>query len=232
MAEARYYFQILRKAGALKMNTMKITKILSKAKLASKETMYLCKKLKHIQTKLWLVFLFISLFFSFSSIKKMPDIGDTLPKKFMKEKAIFIIMDTGEGRSYDLKFDGIEYRFSVKSGDGEKENVIISIATNDPKFKTEEGYTINTTIKDIIADYNVMAEIKRYSRIKDMLDPLSDTLINETGKLIKERGSVFHIALKSGWNAAFLDGEKGINKIPEDTDKVSFFFKSRRINKI
>lgn len=86
--------------------------------------------------------------------------------------------------------------FSISTNDSNK---IIFISTNDTNFITSDKIKVGTPL----------------SEFPDYYSP----------SVNKETGWAYFIKLKSGWNAAFTEGESMTNKPLTQKSKVSFFFK-------
>ena len=128
----------------------------------------------------------------------MLNINDKVPGKIRRgsEPNFVLTSPSNYSKSYLIEFDGIEYIYGI-----DEKNIITFISTDDPDFKTTEGFSTKTTYSEI------------YDRTK--------------GKLIKETGWVFYIPLELGWNAAFMVGDSATLDKPKLTDRVNFFFKRK-----
>ena|SRR5687767_7157294 len=79
-----------------------------------------------------------------------------------------------------------------------KDKLVHYVDTDDPNFRTPEGITAGESLKNVL-------EISK-------------------GELIREQGWAFYVRLKSGWNAAFLQGDATEGELSPDA-KVRFLFK-------
>lgn len=79
-----------------------------------------------------------------------------------------------------------------------KDKLVHYVDTDDPNFRTPEGITAGESLKNVL-------EISK-------------------GKLIREPGWAFYVRLKSGWNAAFLQGYATQGELSPDAT-VSLLFK-------
>lgn len=95
--------------------------------------------------------------------------------------------------TYEITLNGILYTIAIND---QKE--IIYLDTIDPDFKTEEGFNMKTTFKEIFA---------------------------KTNQVKKEPDWAFYIPLKSGWNAAFKISRSESESKPQDNDTAICFFK-------
>lgn len=98
--------------------------------------------------------------------------------------------------TYEITIDGIMYTIAIN-----EQKKIIYIDTIDPNFKTEEGFCMKTTFKEIFAT---------------------------TNQIKKEPGWAFYIPLKSGWNAAFKISRSESESKPQDNDTAICFFKRQK----
>ncbi len=128
----------------------------------------------------------------------MLELNEPLPQKY-KIRGSNILLTTSSSSSsrlYKIKYNRIKYNYGVN-----RQGIIDYIDTVDPKFKTQEGFSLSTTLREIL---------------------------DKTGfELIKEVGWAYYIKLKLGWNAAFIVGRTCTEKFPNDNDKVKFFFKRK-----
>lgn len=77
--------------------------------------------------------------------------------------------------------------------------LIHHVSSNDTHFRTPEGIAVDESLKNVL-------EISK-------------------GKLVRERGWAFYVSLKSGWSAAFVQGESMTEGDLSPDAKVSFLFK-------
>ena len=160
---------------------------------------------KRITKKLWinwkrhkiLMMILILSFIQCSQLKKL-QLGDPLPDKIKRRGSNTYMLSSSSNSSllYRLKFAGIKYEYGVN-----EKGIIDFISTDDPDFKTEEGFSILSTFSEIV---------KRVGK-----NP------------IKERGWAYYIPLESGWNAGFICGRSSTDCYLNNNDKVRFFFKRK-----
>ncbi len=91
----------------------------------------------------------------------------------------------------NITVNGIDFKVVEK----EKFNVTFCLTT-DKKFKTPEGYSIGTTLKDIS-------------------EP-------EKNQIYKEAGFGYFIKLKSGWQLAFCEGKSCTDSFPNENSTVKW----------
>jgi len=98
------------------------------------------------------------------------------------------------GRKHEAKIAGVAYSVAV-----DDDNRLIFISTDDPRFQTPEGLSVDSTLEQVLA----------------------------TGarQPIAEKGWAFHTRLPSGWSAAFVSGPGKTDLEPRPTSKVAWFFK-------
>ena len=80
-----------------------------------------------------------------------------------------------------------------------EDRLIHHVSTNDPRFRTPEGIAVGVSLKEVL-------ELSK-------------------GKLVREPGWAFFVSLKSGWNAAFVQGESMTEGELSPDAKVRFLFK-------
>ena len=131
-------------------------------------------------------------------LKFMPELNAVLPVKKRKFKTPVIYLMTGSGGmepSFETEFEGINFLVAT----GHESKRISFISTTDKRFQTGEGIRIDDTLQKVLE--------------------------TSKGEIIKERGWAFFVRLKSGWNAAFVQGaEMTEGELPPGA-KVSFLFK-------
>ena len=148
--------------------------------------------------------LFLILFFpTCSSSYKLEDnylILEKLPElndlfKYQIKTESYLLTLSGQSSK---SFDIVynNIHYSISTNDSNK---IIFISTNDTNFITADKIKIGT--------------------------PLSEFPDHYSPSVNKEAGWAYFIKLKSGWNAAFTEGESMTNKPLTQKSKVSFFFK-------
>ena len=80
-----------------------------------------------------------------------------------------------------------------------KDMLIHHVSTKDPRFRTPEGIAVEVSLKEVL-------DVSK-------------------GKLVEESGWAFFVSLKSGWNAAFVQGESMTEGELSPDAKVRFLFK-------
>ena len=122
-------------------------------------------------------------------------IGEKIPREIAKSpsKQYLLTSSSDLEQSYETTLNGIRYSIAI-----DENKRITYIGSFDPDFKTEEGYSIKTTFKEIFTSIN---------------------------KIELEPGWAFYVPLRLGWNAAFKLSKAGAESKPKDDDKVGFFFK-------
>lgn len=131
-------------------------------------------------------------------LKALPELNAKLPVKDREIKYPDSPLMTASGGmqpSFEAEFEGIEFTVCT----GYKSKRISFISTSDERFKTSEGIAINDTLQKVLE--------------------------TSQGELIKERGWAFFVKLKSGWHAAFVQGQGATEGELLPEAKVSFLFK-------
>jgi len=82
-----------------------------------------------------------------------------------------------------------------------QEDIVIYVGTSDPKFRTPEGLSINSTLEEVRAAGATQPEV--------------------------EAGWAYHTKLPSGWYVAFVVGSGRTDGPPQPQSRVSWFFKRR-----
>ena len=126
----------------------------------------------------------------------LPDLGDQYQIR-TPGKALSISSNNFSPYE-EAEFEGIE--FEVAADDGK----VVYLATRDPRFKTEEGISVDSTLQEVL---NAGADLP-----------------------VEERGWGFYTKLKSGWCVGFdfLAEENGRlveSGPPKKETKVSWIFK-------
>jgi hypothetical protein len=131
-------------------------------------------------------------------LKVMPELNAKLPVKRREIKYPTSLMMTASGGikpSFEAEFEGIEFTVCTDY----KSKRISFISTSDERFETSEGIAVNDTLQRVLE--------------------------TSQGELIKERGWAFFVKLKSGWSAAFVQGQEATEgELPPEA-KVAFLFK-------
>ena len=96
--------------------------------------------------------------------------------------------------AYKIKRNDIEFNLAVND-----KNIIKYIATNDPRFKTEDSVSVGDT----------------YDYVRNITD-------NEVYKI---SGWAYVLDMESGWSAAFVEGENATNEELKPDSKVVFIYK-------
>lgn len=146
-------------------------------------------------------FMFLLIFFSTSVSfcskgNNMLEIGNEVSPDFLKK------LDKESSMTASGAITNI-YKLKIKNIDYyislNKDNKIKYIETKDINFKTSEGFKVGTTLGEIQASHK------------------SD--------ILEEKGWAYYVPLKSGWNAAFVEGEFMTDKNPSKNSRVIWFFK-------
>lgn len=131
-------------------------------------------------------------------LKFMPELNAVFPvKKRMLKNPANLLMTASGGMepSFEAEYEGIKFLVAI----GYESRRISFISTTDNRFQTGEGIRIGDTLEKVLE--------------------------TSKGEIIKEPGWAFFVRLKSGWNAAFVQGaEITEGELPPGA-KVSFLFK-------
>ena len=125
------------------------------------------------------------------------NIGDKMPDAILEKgtKTAILASSSNIFNSFSIKKDNIQYICGVY------ERTIYYIHTMDPNFQSNEGFTIDTSLKKI--------------------------MLKTDKKLIYEQGWGYYIPLQKNWNAAFINGDSRTDNEPKKDNKVNFFFKRK-----
>jgi hypothetical protein len=132
-------------------------------------------------------------------LKTMPELNALLPVKIRKIESFVTLLMTASGGlqpSFEAEFEGL--KFTVCTADYKSKRISF-ISTTDKRFRTDEGVAVGDTLQKIL-------ETSR-------------------GEVINERGWAFFVRLKSGWNAAFVQGYEMTEGELLPEAKVAFLFK-------
>jgi hypothetical protein len=113
----------------------------------------------------------------------------------VQNNTILLISSSQFWPYFDKTIDGIKYSIAYNPDT----KTITYISTQDPLFKSPDGYKIGDT----------------FSTFNDDLRK----------KIIQETGWAYFIKLPSGWNAAFIQGSTMTDGNLEDNAKLKWFFK-------
>ncbi len=134
----------------------------------------------------------------YKAVKDEPRLGQRVSPDPRRHLDLLMTASGGLQPSYDVSHGGIHYTVATDND----ETVIEYVSTRDPAFRTPEGLAAGDTLGRVLAVSK--SEVRR------------------------ERGWAFHVALPSGWSAAFVQGESMTDGELPPTARVCFFFKRGR----
>ena len=127
-------------------------------------------------------------------IMSIPEVGTKLNTEKISTFDQMLVSSGQFYPGYHLIVGGIKFEVAIN-----REQIIKYVSTDNPKFKTGEGVSVENT--------------------------LAQVLKKTKGKTKKEAGWAFFVTLKSGWNAAFTQGNTMTEGELDSGSKVKWLFK-------